>query len=73
LPRRRNEEPYPRKAIYTTNAYAHGGAKLYESMNMILREVLKNHRVFSTDESAIKFVYLAIANIAKKWTTLICD
>jgi transposase-like protein len=49
-----------RKAIYTTNAI--------ESMNMTLRKVLKNHRAFPTDESAMKVVYLAIHHIAKKWT-----
>jgi putative transposase len=49
-----------RRAIYTTNAI--------ESMNMTLRKVLKNHRTFPTDESAMKVIYLAIGNIAKKWT-----
>lgn len=52
--------PEIRKAIYTTNAI--------ESMNMTLRKVIKNHRAFPTDESALKGVYLAIHNIAKKWT-----
>ena len=47
-----------RRAIYTTNAI--------ESMNMTLRKVLKNHRAFPTDESAMKVIYLAIGNIAKK-------
>jgi len=54
-----------RKAIYTTNAI--------ESMNMTLRKVLKNHRSFPTDESAMKVIYLAIANISKKWTMPIRD
>jgi putative transposase len=54
-----------RKAIYTTNAI--------ESMNMTLRKVLKPHRAFPTDESALKVVYLAIANISKKWTMPIRD
>jgi putative transposase len=49
-----------RRAIYTTNAI--------ESMNMTLRKVIKNHRAFPTDESALKVVYLAMQNIAKKWT-----
>lgn len=49
-----------RKAIYTTNAL--------ESVNMTLRKVLRNHRSFPTDESAMKVIYLAIHNIAKKWT-----
>jgi putative transposase len=52
--------PEIRKAIYTTNAI--------ESLNMTLRKVLKNHRAFPTDESALKVVYLAIQNISKKWT-----
>jgi putative transposase len=49
-----------RKAIYTTNAI--------ESLNMTLRKVLRNHRTFPTDESAMKVIYLAISNISKKWT-----
>jgi putative transposase len=54
-----------RKAIYTTNAI--------ESMNMTLRKVLRNHRSFPTDESVMKVIYLAIANISKKWTMPIRD
>lgn len=54
-----------RKAIYTTNAI--------ESLNMTLRKVLKNHRAFPTDESALKVVYLAIQNISKRWTMPIRD
>jgi putative transposase len=46
--------------IYTTNAI--------ESLNMTLRKVIKNHRAFPTDESAFKVVYLAMNNIAQKWT-----
>jgi transposase-like protein len=49
-----------RKAIYTTNAI--------ESMNMTLRKVIKNKRVFPTDDSVFKLIYLAINNIAKKWS-----
>jgi putative transposase len=49
-----------RKAIYTTNAI--------ESMNMTLRKVIKNIRVFPTDDSVFKILYLAIQNISKKWT-----
>jgi putative transposase len=49
-----------RHAIYTTNAI--------ESLNMTLRKVIKNHRAFPTDESALKVVYLAMHNVAKKWT-----
>jgi transposase-like protein len=53
------------KAIYTTNAI--------ESLNMTLRKVLKNHRVFPTDEAAMKVVYLALGNVSKKWTMPIRD
>jgi putative transposase len=53
------------KAIYTTNAI--------ESLNMTLRKVLRNHRSFPTDESALKVIYLAIHNISKKWTMPIRD
>jgi putative transposase len=49
-----------RKAIYTTNAI--------ESMNMMLRKVIKNKLVFSSDESVFKLLYLVIDRIAKKWT-----
>ena len=52
--------PEIRRAIYTTNAI--------ESLNMTLRKVIKTHRAFPTDESALKVVYLAMHNIAKKWT-----
>jgi transposase-like protein len=57
--------PEIRKAIYTTNAI--------ESVNMTLRKVLKNHRAFPTDDSALKVIYLAIQNISKKWTMPIKD
>jgi len=49
-----------RKVIYTTNAI--------ESVNMCLRKVTRNHRIFPSDEAAFKVIYLAIQNIAKKWT-----
>jgi putative transposase len=54
-----------RKAIYTTNAI--------ESMNMTLRKVLRNHRHFPTDESAMKVIFLALNHISKKWTMPIRD
>ena len=57
--------PDIRKAIYTTNAI--------ESLNMTLRKVLKNHRLFPTDAAALKVVYLAIQNVARKWTMPIRD
>jgi len=53
------------KAIYTTDAI--------ESLNMTLRKVLRNHRSFPTDESAMKLMFRAINNISKKWTMPIRD
>lgn len=49
-----------RKVIYTTNAI--------ESVNMTLRKVTRNHRIFPSDEAVYKVLYLAMHNIAKKWT-----
>lgn len=48
-----------RKLIYTTNAL--------ESVNMQLRKVTKNRGHFPSDEAALKLLYLALRNIAKKW------
>ena len=49
-----------RKVIYTTNAI--------ESVNMTLRKMMRNHRIFPSDEAVYKVVYLAMRTIAKKWT-----
>ena len=57
--------PDIRNSINTTNAI--------ESMNMTFRKVLRNHRSFPSDESAMKVIYFAIANISKKWTMPIRD
>jgi putative transposase len=46
-----------RKVIYTTNAI--------ESVNMTLRKVTRNHRIFPSDQAVYKVVYLAIRNIEK--------
>ena len=54
-----------RKVIYTTNAI--------ESLNMTLRKVTRNHRIFPSDEAVYKVVYLAVHNLAKKWTMPIHD
>lgn len=54
-----------RKVIYTTNAI--------ESLNMTLRKVMKNKRVFPNDTSVFKTLYLAIGNISKRWTMPIRD
>lgn len=57
--------PEIRKVIYTTNAI--------ESLNMSLRKVTKNRGSFPNDESMFKLLYLALNNIAKKWTMPIRD
>lgn len=49
-----------RRAIYTTNAI--------ESLNMSLRKVIKTRASFPNEEAAFKLLYLALKNIAKKWT-----
>ena len=49
-----------RKIIYTTNAI--------ESLNSQLRRVTKNKRVFPSDESVFKTLYLTINYITAKWT-----
>ncbi len=49
-----------RKAIYTTNAI--------ESLNSVVRKAIKKRKLFPTDDSAKKVVYLAIEAASKKWT-----
>ena len=49
-----------RKVIYTTNAI--------ESLNSVIRKVIKKRKLFPTDDSARKVVYLAIQAASKKWT-----
>jgi len=52
--------PEIRKAIYTTNAI--------ESLNSAIRSATKRRKLFPSDESAMKVIYLAISQAAKKWT-----
>jgi transposase-like protein len=54
--------PPMRKVIYTTNAI--------ESLNMTLRKVIKTRGAFPSEEAAIKLLYLALRNVAKKWHTI---
>lgn len=49
-----------RKAIYTTNAI--------ESLNSVIRHAIKKRKVFPTDDSVKKVVYLAIMAASRKWT-----
>lgn len=57
--------PEIRKAIYTTNAI--------ESLNSVIRKVIKNRRIFPSDRSAMKTIYMATENAAKRWTMPIRD
>ena len=52
--------PAIRKAIYTTNAI--------ESLNSVIRKATRQRKVFPTEKSALKVVYLAIMDASKKWT-----
>lgn len=49
-----------RKTIYTTNAI--------ESLNSVIRKAIKKRKIFPSDDSAQKMVYLAIKDASKKWT-----
>ena len=49
-----------RKVIYTTNAI--------ESINRSLRKIMKNRTIFPNDTAVFKLAYMALKNIAKKWT-----
>jgi transposase-like protein len=52
--------PPIRKAIDTTNAI--------ESVNSVIRKFTRNRKQYPNAESALKLVYLAIHEAAKKWT-----
>lgn len=51
---------YIRRAIYTTN--------VIESINYSIRRITKNRIIFPDDKAAFKLVYLALKNLAKRWT-----
>ena len=57
--------PEIRKVIYTTNAI--------ESLNSVIRKAIKNRRLFPSDHSALKVVYLAVQAASKKWTMPVRD
>lgn len=54
-----------RRVIYTTNAI--------ESLNSVIRKAINNRRIFPSDKSAMKTIYLATMNAAKKWTMPLRD
>lgn len=54
-----------RRAIYTTNAI--------ESLNSVIRKAINNRRIFPSDRSALKVIYRAVEQAARKWTLPIQD
>ena len=49
-----------RRVIYTTNAI--------ESVNSVIRKFTRNRKIYPNDESALKMIYMAIREAARKWT-----
>lgn len=54
-----------RKVIYTTN--------IVESLNATLRKAVRNRGHFSTEDSLMKVLYLAIRGVSKKWSMPVRD
>jgi len=54
-----------RKIFYTTNAI--------ESLNSVIRKAIRNRKIFPTDQSALKIIYLSVMNASKKWTMPLRD
>ena len=52
--------PEIRKAIYTPN--------IIESLNRVIRCAVAHRKLFLSDELVMKVIYLAISQVAKKWT-----
>ena len=52
--------PDIRRAIYTTNSV--------ESLNRSLRKIIKTRGGFPNEEAALKLLFLALRQAAKKWT-----
>src|SRR3984893_11001296 len=55
-----NYPPEIRRAIYTTNSV--------ESLNRSLRKIIKTRGGFPNEEAALKLLFLALRQAAKKWT-----
>ncbi|AXQ77560.1 IS256 family transposase [Xanthomonas oryzae pv. oryzae] len=54
--------PQIRKVIYTTNAI--------ESLNMVMRKLTRNRRIFPSDDSALKSLFLAVREASKNWRSI---
>jgi transposase-like protein len=52
--------PAIRRAIYTTNAI--------ESVNSVIRKFTRNRKIYPSEDSALKNVYMAIREASAKWT-----
>ena len=49
-----------RRIIYTTNAI--------ESLNSVIRKSIRNRKIFPSDQSATKVIYLAVKKASEHWT-----
>jgi transposase-like protein len=49
-----------RKIIYTTNPI--------ESLNSVIRKAINSRKIFPSDHSAVKIVFLVISRASEKWT-----
>ena len=54
--------PDIRKIVYTTNAI--------ESLNMSLHKAIKTCGAFPSEDAALKVMYLALRNLARKWNAV---
>jgi transposase-like protein len=54
--------PEIRKVVYTTNTV--------ESLNMVLRKLTRNRRIFPNDASALKSLFLAVREASQKWNSI---
>jgi len=52
--------PAIRKVIYTTNAI--------ESVNSVIRKFTRNRKIYPSEDSALKNVFMAIREASRKWT-----
>ena len=57
--------PQIRKVLYTTNAI--------ESLNSVIRKSVRKRKLFSSDTSALKVVYLAAMDASKRWKRPVRD
>lgn len=54
-----------RKIFYTTNAI--------ESLNSVIRKSIRNRKIFPSDTSALKVIYLSVKKASSKWTMPLRD